>query len=123
MNGKAYWVDAQGRILTAGQIAALVGAPVTEQIVHGVGSLVSDRISGVVKAVRQRCRSCWPGNARRSRCRVVTAVQQQADKPDVKCIGVDNEERECDGSKRLMPLSSGRRPIVSGASRSASSSD
>ena len=32
MNGKAYWVDAQGRILTAGQIAALVGAPVTSKL-------------------------------------------------------------------------------------------
>ncbi|MDR4470990.1 MAG: hypothetical protein MRJ68_22305, partial [Nitrospira sp.] len=25
---------------------------------------------------------------------------EQEKKPDVKCIGVDNEERECDGSRR-----------------------
>lgn len=101
MNGKAYWVDAQGRILTAGQIAVLVGAPVTEQIVHGVPSLVSDRI-------------VWGGEgsppvmpqllARQPLDEVAAEssplFNEQADKPDVKCIGVDNQERECDGSSR-----------------------
>jgi zona occludens toxin len=101
MNGKAYWVDAQGRILTVGQIAALVGAPVTEQIVNGVPSLVSDRI-------------LWGGEGSppvmpqllsRQPLDEVAAVssplfQQPKEKPDVKCIGVDNEERECDGSSR-----------------------
>jgi len=101
MNGKAYWVDAQGRILTAGQIAALVGAPVTEQIVNGVPSLVSDRI-------------LWGGEgsppvmpqllARQPLDEVAAEssplFNEQADKPDVKCIGVDHEERECDGSSR-----------------------
>ena len=101
MNGKAYWVDAQGRILTAGQIAALVGAPVTEQIVNGVPSLVSDRI-------------VWGGEgsppvmpqllARQPLDEVAAEssplFNEQADKPDVKCIGVDQEERECDGSSR-----------------------
>ncbi|MDH5725742.1 MAG: zonular occludens toxin domain-containing protein [Nitrospira sp.] len=101
MKGKAYWVDVQGRILTAGQIAALVGAPVTEQIVNGVPSLVSDRI-------------VWGGEgsppvmpqllARQPLDEVAAEssplFNEQADKPDVKCIGVDNEERECDGSSR-----------------------
>jgi zona occludens toxin len=101
MNGKAYWVDAQGRILTAGQIAVLVGAPVMEQIVNGVPSLVSDRI-------------LWGGEGSppvlpqllaRQPLDEVAAVssplfQQQEVKPDVKCIGVDNEERVCDGSSR-----------------------
>ncbi|GKS65373.1 hypothetical protein YTPLAS72_26770 [Nitrospira sp.] len=101
MKGKAYWVDAQGRILTAAQIAALVGAPVTEQIVNGIPSLVSDRI-------------LWGGEgsppvlpqllARQPLDEVAAEssllFQQQTDKPDVKCIGVDNEERECDGSSR-----------------------
>ena len=101
MNGKAYWVDAQGRILTAGQIAALVGAPVTEQIVNGVPSLVSDRI-------------LWGGEgsppvmpqllARQPLDEVAAEASplfnEQEHKPDVKCIGVDNEERECDGSSR-----------------------
>jgi len=101
MKGKAYWVDAQGRILTAGQIAALVGAPVTEQIVNGVPSLVSDRI-------------VWGGEgsppvmpqllARQPLDEVAAEssplFNEQADKPDVKCIGVDQEERECDGSSR-----------------------
>jgi len=101
MNGKAYWVDAQGRILTAGQITALVGAPVTEQIVNGVPSLVSDRI-------------VWGGEgsppvmpqllARQPLDELAAAssplLNEQEDKPDVKCIGVDNEERECDGSSR-----------------------
>jgi len=101
MKGKAYWVDAQGRILTAGQIAALVGSPVTEQIVNGVPSLVSDRI-------------LWGGEgsppvmpqllARQPLDEIAAEssplFQQQEEKPDVKCIGVDNEERECDGSSR-----------------------
>ncbi|QPD02258.1 MAG: hypothetical protein Nkreftii_000032 [Candidatus Nitrospira kreftii] len=101
MNGKAYWVDAQGRILTAGQIAALVGAPVTEQIVNGAPSLVSDRI-------------VWGGEgsppvmpqllARQPLDEVAAETSplfnEQENKPDVKCIGVDNEERECDGSSR-----------------------
>lgn len=101
MNGKSYWVDAQGRILTAGQIAALVGAPVTEQILNGVPSLVSDRI-------------LWGGEGSppvmpqlmaRQPLDTVAAegsplFNEHAEKPDVKCIGVDNEERECDGSSR-----------------------
>lgn len=101
MNGKAYWVDAQGRILTAGQIAALVGAPVTEQIIKGVPSLVSDRI-------------LWGGEgsppvlpqllARQPLDEVAAETSplfnEQEHKPDVKCIGVDNQERECDGSRR-----------------------
>jgi zona occludens toxin len=101
MNGQAYWVDAQGRILTAGQIAALVGAPVTEQILNGVPSVVSDRI-------------VWGGEgsppvlpqllARQPLDEVAAEssplFQQQEDKPDVKCIGVDHEERECNGSGR-----------------------
>ena len=101
MNGKAYWVDAQGRILTAGQIAALVGAPVTEQIVNEVPSLVSDRI-------------LWGGEgsppvmpqllARQPLDDVAAEASplftEKEDKPDVKCIGVDHEERECDGSSR-----------------------
>lgn len=101
MNGKAYWVDAQGRILTASQIAALVSAPVTEQIINGVPSLVSDRI-------------VWGGEgsppvmpqllARQPLDEIAAAssplFNEQAEKPDVKCIGVDNEERECDGSSR-----------------------
>ncbi|MDH5319055.1 MAG: hypothetical protein OEW14_11920 [Nitrospira sp.] len=101
MNGKAYWVDVQGRILTAAQIAALVGAPVTEQIVNGVPSLVSDRI-------------LWGGEgsppvlpqllARQPLDEVAAEssplFNEHADKPDVKCIGVDNQERACDGSSR-----------------------
>lgn len=101
MNGKAYWVDAQGRILTAGQITALVGAPVTEQIINGVPSLVSDRI-------------VWGGEgsppvmpqllARQPLDNVAAEssplFNEHAEKPDVKCIGVDHEERECDGSSR-----------------------
>jgi zona occludens toxin len=101
MNGKAYWVDAQGRILTAGQIAALVGAPVMEQIVNGVPSLVSDRI-------------LWGGEGSPSVLPQLLARQpldevaasasplfkDQEVKPDVKCIGVDNQERACDGSSR-----------------------
>ncbi|MDH4078988.1 MAG: zonular occludens toxin domain-containing protein [Nitrospira sp.] len=101
MNGKAYWVDAQGRILTAGQITALVGAPVTEQIVNGVPSLVSDRI-------------VWGGEgsppvlpqllARQPLDEVAAEssplLNEQENKPDVKCIGVDNQERACDGSSR-----------------------
>ncbi|MDR4469883.1 MAG: zonular occludens toxin domain-containing protein [Nitrospira sp.] len=101
MNGKAYWVDAQSRILTAGQIAALVGAPVTEQIVNGIPSLVSDHI-------------LWGGEgsppvlpqllARQPLDEVAAEssplFNEQENKPDVKCIGVDNEERECDGSSR-----------------------
>ena len=101
MNGKAYWVDAQGRILTAGQIAALVGAPVTEQIVNGVPSLVSERI-------------LWGGEgsppvlpqllARQPLDEVAAEASplfnEHEDKPDVKCIGVDNQERACDGSSR-----------------------
>jgi hypothetical protein len=101
MNGKAYWVDTQGRILTAGQIAALVGVPVTEQIIHGVPSLVSDRI-------------LWGGEGSppvmpqllsRQPLDEVAAVssplfREKEDKPDVKCIGVDHEERVCDGSSR-----------------------
>jgi len=101
MNGKAYWVDAQGRILTAGQITALVGAPVTEQIVNGAPSLVSDRI-------------VWGGEgsppvlpqllAREPLDEVAVEASplfnEKEDKPDVKCIGVDNQERACDGSSR-----------------------
>ncbi|NGZ96707.1 MAG: hypothetical protein CV089_11395 [Nitrospira sp. WS110] len=101
MNGKAYWVDAQGRILTAAQIAALVGAPVTEQIVNGVPSLVSDRI-------------LWGGEGNPPVMPQLLARQpldevaaessplfnEHAEKPDVKCIGVDNQERACDGSSR-----------------------
>jgi zona occludens toxin len=101
MNGKAYWVDGQGRILTAEQIAALVGAPVTEQIAHGVPSLVSDRI-------------VWGGEGSPPVLPQLLARQplddvaaessplfnEHAEQPDVKCIGVDREERECNGSRR-----------------------
>ncbi len=101
MNGKAYWVDAQGRILTAGQIAVPVGAPVMEQIVNGVPSLVSDRI-------------LWGGEgsppvlpqllARQPLDEVAASAsplfKEPEVKPDVKCIGVDNQERNCDGSSR-----------------------
>lgn len=101
MNGKAYWVDAQGRILTAGQIAVLVGGPVTEQIVNGVPSLVSDRIlwGGVGSP------PVLPQLLARQPLDEVAAsasplFKEQDVKRDVKCIGVDHEERECDGSSR-----------------------
>ena len=101
MNGKAYWIDAQGRILTAGQIAALVGAPVTEQIVNGVPSLVSDRILWGGEGSPPVLPQLLP----RQPLDDVVAVSsplftEKEDKPDVKCIGVDNEERNCDGSSR-----------------------
>lgn len=99
-DGKAYWVDTQGRILTAAQIAALVGAPVTEQIINGVPTLSSDRI-------------LWGGEDRpRAVAQLLTRqplddavakhsplFQHHEEKVDVKCIGVDNEERACDGSR------------------------
>ena len=101
MKDKAYWVDAQGRILTAAQIAALVGGPVTEQIVNGVPSLVSDRIlwggEGSPPALPQLL-------ARQPLDEVAAEssplFNEQTEKPDVKCIGVDNQERACDGSSR-----------------------
>jgi hypothetical protein len=74
---------------------------VTEQIVNGVPSLVSDRI-------------LWGGEGSPSVLPQLLARQpldevaasasplfkDQEVKPDVKCIGVDNQERACDGSSR-----------------------
>jgi zona occludens toxin len=101
MNGKAYWVDTQGRILTAGQIAALIGAPVTEQIVNGVPSLVSDRILWGGEGSPPVMPQLLPRQPLDEVAAVSSPLfQQQEVKPDVKCIGVDNEERECDGSSR-----------------------
>jgi len=99
MDGKAYWVDAQGRILTAGQIAALVGAPVTEQIINGVPTLVSDRIlwggEDTPRAIVQMLERQPLDQA----AAIASPVFQQTEKkPDVKCIGVDSQERVCDGS-------------------------
>jgi zona occludens toxin len=101
MNGKAYWVDAQGRILTAGQIAVLVGAPVTEQIVHGVPSLVSVRILWGGEGSPPVMPQLLPRQPLDEVAAVSSPLfQQQEVKPDVKCIGVDHEERVCDGSSR-----------------------
>ncbi|UVT22050.1 MAG: hypothetical protein H8K03_09245 [Nitrospira sp.] len=99
MDGKAFWVDAQGRILTAGQIAALVGAPVTEQIIKGVPSLVSDRIlwggEDTPRAVSQLLARQPLDHAA---AKASPLFQHYEEKADVKCIGVDNQERVCDGS-------------------------
>jgi zona occludens toxin len=101
MNGKAYWVDTQGRILTAGQIAALVGAPVTEQIIHGVPSLVSNRILWGGEGSPPVMPQLLPRQPLDEAVTVSSPLfTEKEDNPDVKCIGVDNEERECDGSSR-----------------------
>lgn len=98
-DGKAYWVDAQGRILTAAQIAALVGAPVTEQIINGVPTLSSDRIlwgnEESPRAVTQVLARQPLDNAVAKHS---SLFQHHEEKVDVKCIGVDNRERTCDGS-------------------------
>lgn len=99
-DGKAYWVDAQGRILTAAQIAALVGAPVTEQIVNGVPTLTSDRILwGNEESPRVVTQVLARQPLDEAAARHSPLFQRHEEKVDVKCIGVDNQERTCDGSR------------------------
>ncbi|UVT15534.1 MAG: hypothetical protein H8K04_00165 [Nitrospira sp.] len=99
MDGKAYWFDAQGRILTAGQIAALVGAPVTEQIIKGVPSLVSDRILWGGETTPRSIVQVLERQPLDEAAAIASPLfQHHEEKADVKCIGVDNEERVCDGS-------------------------
>jgi hypothetical protein len=98
-DGKAYWVDTQGRILTAAQIAALVGAPVTEQIINGVPTLTSDRILwGGEESPRAMSPLLTRQPLDEAALRHSPLFQRHEEKVDVKCIGVDNQERTCDGS-------------------------
>lgn len=101
INGRSYWVDDQGRVLSADQIAGLTGHPVTETVVNGAPKLYS---TGVL----------WGGVP--ADLPIETPMERQPIEPgvehspvfqdedptpeDVKCIGADGREEVCDGSSR-----------------------